>query len=62
MSMYFVKQGDISGSNKPELNPFESKQFPNPNSGFSQFQKTLERLKEWQSPKMKFRLFELKLL
>jgi hypothetical protein len=49
--MYFVKQGDISGSNKLELNPLESKQFPNPKSGLSQFLKTLERLKNGNRPK-----------
>jgi len=42
MSMYFVKQGDISESNKPELYPFESKQLPDSKSGLSQFRKTLE--------------------
>lgn len=43
MSMYFVKQGDISESNKPELYPPESKQLPDSKSGLSQFRKTLER-------------------
>ena len=49
MPMYFVKQGDISERNKPELYPFESKQLPDSKSGLSQFRKL------WNSVALQFK-------